>query len=82
MAAIFAVVFGAWRRANPGPRRDLLWAYLASYIALVAHMMTWDILNEPTLRMVYWLWTGLALAAVRLKGDSGVEAVKIADDEV
>ena len=60
----------------------MLWAYLASYIALVAHMMTWDILNEPTLRMVYWLWTGLALAAARLETDSGSEVVKIGDDEV
>ena len=45
-------------------------------------MMTWDILNEPTLRMVYWLWTGLALAAARLEGDSGVAVVEIADDTV
>ena len=82
MAAILAVVLRSWRRARPGPRRDLLWAYLASYVALSAHMMTWDILNEPTLRMVYWLWTGLALAAARLEGDSGVAVVEIADDAV
>ncbi|MCH2662485.1 O-antigen ligase family protein, partial [bacterium] len=82
MAAILAVVLRSWRRARPGPRRDLLWAYLASYVALSAHMLTWDILNEPTLRMVYWLWTGLALAAARLEGDSGVAVVEIADDAV
>ena len=82
MAAILAVVLRSWRRARPGPRRDLLWAYLASYVALSAHMLTWDILNEPTLRMVYWLWTGLALAAAQLEGDSGVAVVEIADDAV
>ena len=80
MVAIFAVIFGAWRRTRPGSRRDLLWAYLASHVVLAVHMLTWDIFNEPTLRMVYWLWTGLALGAAQLEGDSGVAVVEIADD--
>lgn len=80
MTAIFVAVFGAWRRAEPGPRRDLLWAYLAGYAGLAANMLTWDVLNEPTLRMVYWLWTGLALSAARLQADLGGSVVGVADE--
>ena len=79
MAAIFVAVFGAWRRAEPGPRRDLLWAYLAGYVGLALNMLTWDVLNEPTMRMVYWLWTGLALSAARLQTGLGASIVEVDD---
>jgi hypothetical protein len=29
-------------------------------------MLTWDIFNEPTLRISYWMFSGLALAYCRL----------------
>lgn len=66
MLAIFLVVLRAWQLAADGPQKDLLWVYLASYISLAFNMLTWDILNEPTMRMTYWLWTGLALGVVRI----------------
>jgi hypothetical protein len=43
-------------------------------------MLTWDILNEPTMRMTYWLWTGLALGLVRCGEGLGVSVVEAADD--
>jgi O-antigen ligase len=66
MGAVFLALLRAWRQAPEGPRRDLLWAYLAGYGGLAFNMLTWDVLNEPTMRMAYWLWTGLVLGSTRL----------------
>jgi O-antigen ligase len=82
MVAIFFVVLRAWRRAVDGAGKDLLWAYLVGYISLAVNMLTWDILNEPTMRMTYWLWTGLALGLVRCGEGLGVSVVEAADDAV
>lgn len=82
MVAIFFVVLRAWLRAVDGAGKDLLWAYLVGYISLAVNMLTWDILNEPTMRMTYWLWTGLALGLVRCGEGLGVSVVEAADDAV
>ena len=81
MFAIFLLVLRAWRRSADGGGRDLLWAYLVGHISLSVNMLTWDILNEPTMRMTYWLYTGLALGVVRC-ADSGVSVVEAADDAI
>ena len=82
MVAIFFVVLRAWLRAVDGAGKDLLWAYLVGYISLAVNMLTWDILNEPTMRMTHWLWTGLALGLVRCGEGLGVSVVEAADDAV
>lgn len=63
MGAILVLAFRAYGRLADSQQRHLLLAYLAGSGGLVFNMLTWDILNEPTLRMTYWILTGLALAA-------------------
>ena len=48
-----------------GDRQDLLMAFLASGGGFLVNMGTWDALNEPVVRMTFWIVMGLALAAVR-----------------
>ena len=80
MAAVFIVILRAWLRMVDGVRRDLLWAYLVGHVCIVIHMLTWDIMNEPTMRMTYWLWTGLALGTVRSSAGSDGYLVETADE--
>ena len=63
MGAVLILVCRAYRRTAKGEQRHLLLAYLAGAGGLAFNMLSWDILNEPTLRMTYWMLTGLALAA-------------------
>jgi len=70
MGAVLILVFQAYRRTTKGEQHHLLLAYLAGASGLAFNMLTWDILNEPTLRMTYWMLTGLALAASRTERKS------------
>ena len=63
MGTALVMVFRAYRRSAHGEQRNFLLAYLSGAGGLTFNMLTWDILNEPTLRMSYWMLTGLALAA-------------------
>ena len=63
MAAILTVLFRTYRHSAQSEQRDFLLAYLSGAGGLAFNMLTWDVLNEPTLRMSYWMFTGLAIAA-------------------
>ncbi len=62
MGGMMVLVFRAYRRTHAGLQRHLLLAYLAAAGGIAFNLLTWDILNEPTLRMSYWMFSGLALA--------------------
>jgi hypothetical protein len=65
---IVVLAHTAWRRRRqlyPGPARDLLLAFLASMGALSLLMLAWDLLNDPTVRILFWALAGLAMATVR-----------------
>ena len=62
MGAVVVWVFRAYRREPEGEQRYLMLAYLAATGGLSINLLTWDILNDPTLRMSYWMFSGLALA--------------------
>jgi O-antigen ligase len=69
MGGIAVIVLRAYRRACARGQINLLLSYLAAVGGLAFNMITWDIFNEPTLRMSYWMFSGLALAYCRVDGD-------------
>jgi O-antigen ligase len=71
-AVLLAIIRG-YRRKVCGQQRNLLLAILAGQSALMLNMLTWDILNEPTMRMAFWMLTGLALATVRCEQSKAIE---------
>jgi len=68
MLSILIYIAKSWSKMSDGSRKNLLWLYLASFAGISFNMLTWDLLNEPTIRMAYWLWTGLAVAVARHQG--------------
>lgn len=59
------------RRARPrGDENDLLLAFLGSAGAVLVSMLAWDLFNDPTVRITFWMIVGLALATARLHGES------------
>jgi O-antigen ligase len=70
MGGMMILAFRAYCSARSGVQRHLLLAYLAAAGGLAFNMLTWDILNEPTLRMSYWMFSGLALAYCRAEGNT------------
>jgi O-antigen ligase len=52
--------------ASSRDERDLLLAFLASACAVLVSMLAWDLFNDPTVRITFWMVAGLALATVRL----------------
>jgi len=65
LGVVFIVVFRRYRQIADGDQRKLLLAILAGQSGLAFNMLTWDILNEPTMRMASWMLIGLALATAR-----------------
>ena len=60
-----SVIASAYRRCEVLEEKGLLLACLAGLLGLHLNMLTWDILNHPTLRIVYWVVLGLSLGMVR-----------------
>jgi len=65
--AIVWVVYRGYRSAAPGPDRDLLLALLAAFCGFLVNMITWDALNQPTIRMTFWMLVGMAFSVRTLK---------------
>ena len=40
---------------------NLLWACVVSLIGLNINMLTWDALNFPTIRILFWMLIGIGL---------------------
>lgn len=64
LAALFWNTYRTCRLARSAPA-CLLLAFLAGGGGFLANMATWDPLNDPTLRITFWLLAGIALAAAR-----------------
>ena len=60
--AVIHALYGAYRAAPPGPERDLLVAALGAFSGFLLNMGTWDALNQPTVRMTFWMFVGIAFA--------------------
>lgn len=69
IAGIAIVAIQSYRKAHSGERRDFLFAYWVAAGGLNFNLLTWDLLNEPTLRIYYWVYTGMALAACCIRED-------------
>jgi O-antigen ligase len=67
LGAILSTVYRAYRRASTEPPAMLLLAFLAGGIGFLINLATWDALNDPTIRMTFWLLAGIALSVVHLK---------------
>lgn len=59
-------VWVAYDRAPVGPDRSFLLALLASFCGFMVNMITWDALNQQTVRMTFWMLVGFALCQIRL----------------
>ena len=75
---LIRAVYRGYRAAPPGPDRELLLASLGSFCGFLFNMATWDALNQPTVRMTFWMFVGLALAQTHIlasrnegRGDRG-----------
>ena len=67
LGGIFFTVYRAYLCAGERERRDLLLAFLAGGGGFLFNMGTWDALNDPTVRMTFWILAGVALAAARVE---------------
>lgn len=65
MGVVLLGIVRSYRRTVDGEKKKLLLAILAGLSGLTLNMLTWDILNEPTMRMASWMLIGLALATAR-----------------
>lgn len=63
--ALVRNIHKGYRSTRPGPDRDLLLASLASFCGFMVNMVTWDALNQPTVRMTFWMLVGIALRQVK-----------------
>jgi putative inorganic carbon (hco3(-)) transporter len=59
------IFFREYNRAQAGFDRDFLLAAFASVCGFVVNMSTWDALNQPTVRMTFWILIGLAFCQIR-----------------
>lgn len=75
VSAVFWVVYKGYRVTSDGDRQDMLLTFLASSGGFLINMGTWDALNEPVVRMTFWIVTGLALTAVRQAREACVDCV-------
>lgn len=64
--AVFSTVYRAYRKAPGESPGMLLLAFLAGGIGFLVNMGTWDALNDPTIRMTFWLLAGVALSVVQI----------------
>jgi hypothetical protein len=56
----FAILLG--RRLPLGPERALVFSILVAMAALLVNMTTWDALNEPTIRILFWTFAGVIMS--------------------
>lgn len=63
---VFCTVYRAYQRAPGESPGMLLLAFLAGGIGFLVNMGTWDALNDPTIRMTFWILTGAALAVAHI----------------
>ena len=78
LAAVWGVVvltFLAHRTNAHGKQRDVQLAFLGGGTAMIITMGAWDLLNDPTIRIVFWVVAGLAIATVRLGNVDGSNTV-------
>lgn len=61
LAAILWRVGSTWRQLQ-GADRGLSLAFMSGASGFLANMVTWDPLNDPTLRLTFWMLAGVALA--------------------
>jgi len=62
LAAVIRSAIQQGRALSPGPERSLLLASLVAMSALLANMTTWDALNEPTVRILFWTIAGVIMS--------------------
>jgi putative inorganic carbon (hco3(-)) transporter len=60
--ALAQVLYCRYRTIPPGPDRDLHLAAFAAFCGFLVNMVTWDALNQPTVRMTFWMLMGIALS--------------------
>jgi putative inorganic carbon (hco3(-)) transporter len=58
---LLRLFFQCWKKESP-PRASLFAAYFSSLSGLLFHMFFWDGLNNPSLRIGFWLLVGVGLA--------------------
>ncbi len=68
--AIVRTAFRGYKDSLPGRGKDLLLASTGAIAGFSLNMMTWDALNQPTVRIVFWMFVGIALVQV---GHSKIE---------
>jgi putative inorganic carbon (HCO3(-)) transporter len=61
-------------RFPPGSERDLALAVIAAVGGGMLNMLTWDALNDPTIRLLFWILIGVVLALERVTGARGATA--------
>ena len=64
MVAVIRKVYLTHRDSVAGVGRNLLLASTGSILGFSLNMMTWDALNQPTVRIVFWMFVGIALVQV------------------
>ena len=63
LALLFCVgrsFYDQYRTTRDADDRELTLAILVMLCGFLANMMTWDALNQPTVRMTFWLLIGIA----------------------
>ena len=63
---ILKIVYLSYKTIPAGSAKMLLLASLSSMIGFVINMATWDALNQPTVRMTFWMVAGFALCQLKL----------------
>jgi O-antigen ligase len=66
LTALIRVIHTTYRRSQPLPQCDLLLASLAAIYGFLINMVAWDALNQPTVRMTFWILVGIGLSQMRL----------------
>lgn len=64
--ALFYTVYKAYRKTVGEPPGVLLLTFLAGGVGFLINMGTWDALNDPTIRITFWLLVGVALSTVNV----------------
>lgn len=64
--ALFCTIYRAYRKTPGEPPGMLLLAFLAGGTGFLVNMGTWDALNDPTIRMTFWLLAGAALSVAHI----------------
>lgn len=77
--ALAQTLYRRYRTAPSGPDRDLYLAALAAFCGFLVNMITWDALNQPTVRMTFWMLMGIVLSqGYLMRHDCGDNGQKVA----